>query len=47
MMRMFLLKEGQDIMASQEEKYRFVIEVTEGKHTIDSIREWIAAHLVK
>lgn len=47
LMRLLLLESGFDIEASQDEKYQFVIEVTEGRHTIDSIKDWITSHLKK
>ena len=46
LMRMMLLENGLDILASQKDKYKFVIEVTEGKHTIESIKDWINLHLI-
>jgi death on curing protein len=45
LMRLMLMEYDYDITASQDEKYSFVIEVTEGKHTIDTIKEWIKNHL--
>lgn len=45
LMRLILSDYDLDIYASEDEKYSFVIEVTEGKHTIDSIKEWIKKHL--
>jgi death on curing protein len=46
LMRLLLMQEDKDINASQDEKYLFVIEVTEGKHTIDTIKRWITNHLI-
>jgi death on curing protein len=46
LMRSILILNDMDIFASQADKYKFVIEVTEGKHSIDSIKEWIEQHLV-
>lgn len=45
LMRLTLMALGYDIVASQEDKYSFVIEVTEGKHTIETIKDWITSHL--
>uniref|UniRef100_UPI0025E8A41E type II toxin-antitoxin system death-on-curing family toxin n=1 Tax=uncultured Flavobacterium sp. TaxID=165435 RepID=UPI0025E8A41E len=47
LMRLLLMQSGFDIIVSQDDKYTFVIEVTEGKHTIDSIKSWINQHLAK
>lgn len=47
LMRLMLMEENLDIDASQDEKYKFVIEVTEGKHSIYTIKEWITSHLAK
>lgn len=41
LMRLFLLNEGQDIEAPEDEKYDFVIKIAEGKLTVDEIRNWI------
>ncbi len=45
LLRLLLLESGLDISASQDEKYDFVIEVTKGMHSIESIKNWIATHL--
>ena len=44
LMRLTLMAGGLDIHASQEEKYEFVIQVSEGKVDIDSIKDWISRH---
>jgi len=46
LMRLILLDAGLDILASQTDKYDFVIDVTEGKHTTESIVDWIVSHIV-
>lgn len=46
LMRLMLLESGFDLSASQSEKYQFVIEVTKGLHSIDSIRSWITTYLI-
>lgn len=45
LMRSILMLNDLDIAASQEEKYKFVIEVTEGRHTIETIKDWITLYL--
>jgi death-on-curing protein len=45
LMRLTLMEGGFDIKASQQEKYEFVIQVTEGKLNIEQITEWISTHL--
>lgn len=47
LMRYLLLQNGDDIMASQEEKYLFVMDVASGKMTIAEISIWIKDHLIK
>ena len=46
LMRLILLESGLDIEASQADKYDFVIDVTKGKHTTESIVGWIALRIV-
>lgn len=46
LMRLLLMQEGFDLNASQEEKYSFVIEVTQGEHSIDTIQDWINLYLI-
>lgn len=43
-MRLQLMQENLVITADQEEKYRFVIAVTEGKFRMDDIRNWLILH---
>jgi len=45
LMRLTLLKSGFDIEASEEEKYKFVIAIAEGKIEIDDIKLWIKNNL--
>ena len=47
LMRLTLMEGGFDIKASQQEKYEFVIQVTEGKLNIEQITEWISTHLYR
>ena len=47
LMRLFLLREHLDIDASEEEKYQMVMEVSQGRHSIEDIRNWIALRLIK
>jgi len=47
LMRMTIMECGLDIKASQNEKYDFVIQVTEGKQDISRIKEWITSHIEK
>lgn len=39
--RLFLLKSGLDIKATQEEKYEMVIAVSKGEWKFDQIKDWI------
>lgn len=41
LMRLFLLNEGIDIEATENEKYDFVIKIAEGKSNFEDIRNWI------
>ena len=47
LMRILLIKSGMDIIASQEEKYSFVIEIATGQSKLDKIVKWLDAHSVK
>ena len=44
-MRLFLLNEGLDINATENQKFKFVIEIAEGKLSINEIKNWIESHL--
>lgn len=47
LMRLLLLENDQDIVASQQEKYDFVISVTTGEFKFDEIKSWIELNLKK
>ena len=47
LMRIILLNSGKDIIASEEDKYNFVIRIASGKLDFDSIRSWIKNHIEK
>ena len=36
---------GEDIKASENEKYEFMIDVAKGDHNIESIKDWIGKKL--
>jgi death on curing protein len=40
-MRLFLLENGIEINASQDEKYQFVIDIASGKLRLIEIQTWI------
>jgi death-on-curing protein len=40
-MRLFLLRYGRDINASQEDKYEFVINIASGKIRFEEIVSWL------
>jgi death-on-curing protein len=44
-MRLFLLKNGFDIYASQEKKYNFVIGIAAGHSYYQTIMDWLALHV--
>lgn len=45
LMRLFLLSNGVDINANQDEKYEFVINIASGISTLHDITLWIQNHL--
>jgi death-on-curing protein len=45
LMRLMLLENGKDLVASQDEKYDFVVEVTSGKVNFEQIVTWIRGKL--
>jgi death-on-curing protein len=45
LMRLILINDGYDIVASQEEKYQIVISASIGEARFDDIKIWIEAHL--
>ena len=47
LVRLTLLNEGMDILATEEEKYHFVIEIASAKIDYESILNWIKTHLTK
>lgn len=47
LMRLFLLNEGLDIVASEDDKYDFVIRIAEGKSSYDEIKTWIDSRTKK
>ncbi len=44
LVRIFLLMNGFDIHATQNEKYNFIIQVASGKFKFEDIVEWLIAH---
>ena len=47
LLRIYLISNGLDIQASQEEKYDFVINIASGQTKFESILEWLTKHIVK
>jgi death-on-curing protein len=47
LMRLVLLTNNFDIIANQQEKYTFVIDIASGKSKFDSIVSWLTTHNVK
>ena len=47
LMRLILMAGGRDIEASQDDKYKFIIEIAKGKLDIEQIKTWIASRLKK
>ena len=45
--RIFLISNGFDIKASQDEKYQFVIAIASGKLKLDKINEWLEEHIIE
>ena len=45
LMRIFLLKNGRDIDATQQDKYEFVISIASGKIRFEEIVKWLERHL--
>lgn len=44
LMRLFLIENGIDIIAGQDEKYNFVINIASGKSNFDDILSWLLIH---
>jgi death-on-curing protein len=47
MMRLLLLSNGYDIIASQDEKYGVIINIAAGKYSFDQIVDWLNGRVVK
>jgi death-on-curing protein len=47
LMRIYLISNGLDIRASQEEKYDFVINIASGQTKFEGILEWLTKHVVQ
>lgn len=47
LMRLLLLENNLDIVATQEEKFQLVISVTTGKFKFEEIKEWTQSKLKK
>lgn len=47
LMRLILLTNNLDIIASQEEKYTFVMDIASGNSKFDSIVSWLTVHTFK
>ena len=45
LMRLILLENEVDIVATQEEKYKFVIAASKGKYRFEEIKNWIQSNL--
>lgn len=46
-LRSFLISNGVDIKATQDEKYQFVIAIAAGKMRFEEINEWLVEHIVE
>jgi death-on-curing protein len=47
LMRLYLIQEGFDIVASQNEKYEFVMKIADGTFEYQEITKWIESKIVK
>jgi death on curing protein len=47
LMRLYLMADNMDIVASQNEKYAFVIAASKGELRFDQIKEWLRLHVSK
>ncbi len=47
LMRLTLLKSNSDIVATEKDKYEFVIKIAKGKLGFDEIKSWIEENLEK
>ncbi len=43
-MRLFLLQNGRDIHATQQDKYEFVMSIASGKIRFEEIASWLEKH---
>lgn len=46
LMRIILLQDNLDILASQDEKYKFVISASKGESRYEEIKEWLQGHIL-
>lgn len=44
LMRLFLIENGYDLNASQDDKYDFVIKIASGLSDLEQIHDWISQH---
>jgi death-on-curing protein len=44
LMRLYLIENDKDVLASQEEKYEFVMNIASGKLKLQEIVEWLSTH---
>lgn len=47
LMRLLLLKSGLDILASEDDKYEFVIAIASGRFDYEQIKLWLEARIIK
>jgi death-on-curing protein len=47
LLRLFLLKHGMDLTASQDNKYEFVIDIASGTLKYDGILRWLSSNTAK
>ena len=45
LMRLILMQYGKDIIATQDEKYGFIIDIASGQASFEAILSWIQKHL--
>ena len=43
--RTFLLLNGQNLIASNEEKYHAIMQLAEGQLTVDQMADWVRSHI--
>ena len=44
-MRLTLMQSGEDIIATEEEKYKFVIQIASGEMEFEDIKAWIGSKI--